>query len=186
MPRAEAAGQLAPPMTASVFGDGVADQGGRGPPLRPRDGLEPAVLRAVEIDGRLGRYMVTIYGELTPVKRLRPKRVDELGGPTTFNHYAWGWTFAGNTPFRRWKRETYRGGISDPFIVHWPTGIKAKGEVRTQYAHAIDMVPTTEVHVHVANKGGPADYVEKNWERLVGAAQELAEIAQEQQATTKK
>lgn len=70
------------------------------------------------------------------------KMIDELGGPTTFNHYAWGWTFAGNTPFRRWKRETYRGGISDPFIVHWPKGIKAKGEVRTQYAHAIDMVPT--------------------------------------------
>jgi len=70
------------------------------------------------------------------------KMIDELGGPSTFNHYAWGWTFAGNTPFRRWKRETYRGGISDPFIVHWPQGIKAKGEVRTQYAHAIDMVPT--------------------------------------------
>ncbi|MEG6550553.1 arylsulfatase [Desulfocurvibacter africanus] len=70
------------------------------------------------------------------------KRIDELGGPNTFNHYAWGWTWAGNTPFRRWKRETYRGGISDPFIVHYPKGIKAKGEVRTQYAHAIDMVPT--------------------------------------------
>ena len=70
------------------------------------------------------------------------EKIDELGGPNTFNHYPWGWTFAGNTPFRRWKRETYRGGISDPFIVHWPKGIKAKGEIRTQYAHAIDMVPT--------------------------------------------
>ncbi len=70
------------------------------------------------------------------------KMIDELGGPKTFNHYPWGWTFAGNTPFRRWKRETYRGGISDPFIVHWPEGIKTKGEVRAQYAHAIDMVPT--------------------------------------------
>jgi arylsulfatase len=70
------------------------------------------------------------------------KRIDELGGPNTFNHYAWGWTWAGNTPFRRWKRETYRGGISDPFIVHFPKGIEAKGEVRTQYTHAIDMVPT--------------------------------------------
>ena len=68
--------------------------------------------------------------------------IDELGGPKHFNHYPWGWTWAGNTPFRRWKRETYRGGISDPFIVHWPSGIKAKGEVRTQYAHATDMVPT--------------------------------------------
>jgi arylsulfatase len=68
--------------------------------------------------------------------------IDDIGGPKYFNHYPWGWTHAGNTPFRRWKRETYRGGISDPFIVHWPKGIKAKGDVRTQYAHAIDMVPT--------------------------------------------
>ena len=37
--------------------------------------------------------------------------LDDLGGPKYFNHYAWGWTFAGNTPFRRWKRETYRGGV---------------------------------------------------------------------------
>ena len=68
--------------------------------------------------------------------------MDELGGPKTFNHYAWGWTWAGNAPFRRWKRETYRGGISDPFIIHWPAGIEAGGEVRTQYTHAIDMLPT--------------------------------------------
>jgi arylsulfatase len=70
------------------------------------------------------------------------KMLDKIGGPETFNHYPWGWTWAGDTPFRRWKRETYRGGISDPFIVHWSAGIKAKGEIRTQYAHAIDMVPT--------------------------------------------
>jgi arylsulfatase len=68
--------------------------------------------------------------------------LDDLGGPKHFNHYAWGWTWAGNTPFRRWKRETYRGGISDPFIVHWPSGIDAKGEVRHQFVHAVDMVPT--------------------------------------------
>jgi arylsulfatase len=69
-------------------------------------------------------------------------KIDELGGPATFNHYPWGWTWAGNTPFRRWKRETYRGGTADPFLVHWPQGITARGEVRTQYAHIIDMVPT--------------------------------------------
>ena len=68
--------------------------------------------------------------------------LDELGGPKHFNHYPWGWTWAGNTPFRRWKRETYRGGTSDPFIIHWPKGIETKGEVRSQYGHAIDMVPT--------------------------------------------
>src|SRR5688572_18206839 len=68
--------------------------------------------------------------------------IDDLGGPKVFNHYPWGWAWAGNTPFRRWKRETYRGGAADPFIVHWPARIKARGEVRGQYAHIIDMVPT--------------------------------------------
>ncbi|NOK19411.1 arylsulfatase [Corallococcus carmarthensis] len=68
--------------------------------------------------------------------------LEDLGGPKYFNHYPWGWAWAGDTPFRRWKRETYRGGTTDPFLVHWPQGIQAKGEVRTQYAHAIDMVPT--------------------------------------------
>jgi arylsulfatase A-like enzyme len=70
------------------------------------------------------------------------KVIDELGGPNHFNHYPWGWTWAGNAPFRRWKRETYRGGASDPFLVSWPQGIPATGEVRTQYAHIVDMVPT--------------------------------------------
>ena len=68
--------------------------------------------------------------------------LDEIGGPKYFNHYPWGWTFGATPPSGRWKRETYRGGVSDPFLVHWPTGIKAKGEIRNQYAHAIDMVPT--------------------------------------------
>ncbi len=70
------------------------------------------------------------------------KHIDEIGGPTTFNHFPWGWTHAGNTPFRRWKHETYRGGSTDPFIVCWPKGIKARGKIRSQYGHIIDMVPT--------------------------------------------
>ncbi len=70
------------------------------------------------------------------------KLIDEIGGPKHFNHYPWGWTWAGNTPFRRWKRETYRGGACDPFLVSWPKKITSKGEVRSQYAHIIDMVPT--------------------------------------------
>ncbi len=70
------------------------------------------------------------------------KYYDEWGSPNTFNHYSWGWTWAGDTPFRRWKRETYRGGVSDPCIVFWPEGIKSGNEIRTQYAHAVDLVPT--------------------------------------------
>ena len=59
--------------------------------------------------------------------RGKPEADREIGGPKHFNHYPWGWTFAGNTPFRRWKRETYRGGACDPFIVSWPKGIKSEG-----------------------------------------------------------
>ena len=68
--------------------------------------------------------------------------IDDLGGPKYFNHYAWGWTNAGNTPFKRWKRETYRGGTADPFLVHWPKGVRGKGKICHQFAHAIDMVPS--------------------------------------------
>ncbi|MGB2695675.1 MAG: arylsulfatase [Dehalococcoidia bacterium] len=69
-------------------------------------------------------------------------RIDEIGGPYTHNNYPWGWTVAGNTPFRRWKREVHEGGVADPLIVHWPRGIAAHGEVRRQYVHAIDVAPT--------------------------------------------
>jgi arylsulfatase len=69
-------------------------------------------------------------------------RIDELGGPSMHNNYPWGWTMAGNTPFRRWKRETHEGGVADPLIAHWPRGIEARGELRRQYAHAIDIAPT--------------------------------------------
>ena len=68
--------------------------------------------------------------------------LDEIGGPRWHNNYPWGWTVAGNTPFRRWKREVHEGGVADPLVVHWPQGIGARGEVRHQYVHAIDMVPT--------------------------------------------
>jgi hypothetical protein len=67
---------------------------------------------------------------------------DGWGGPDTFPHYSWGWTNAGATPFRRWKRETYRGGTSDPCIISWPERITSGGELRPQYCLAIDIVPT--------------------------------------------
>ena len=69
-------------------------------------------------------------------------KIDTLGDTRSYNHYPWGWAWAGDTPFRRWKRETYRGGATDAFVVAWPKGMKARGEVREQYAHAIDMMPT--------------------------------------------
>ena len=69
--------------------------------------------------------------------------IDEIGGPRWHNNYPWGWTVAGNTPFRRWKREVHEGGVADPLIVHWPRGGAHGGAgFRRQYVHAIDIVPT--------------------------------------------
>jgi arylsulfatase A-like enzyme len=68
--------------------------------------------------------------------------IDELGGPRTYNHYPTGWAMAFNTPFKMWKRYEFNGGTSDPCIISWPKGISARGEIRDQYHHAIDLVPT--------------------------------------------
>ncbi len=69
-------------------------------------------------------------------------RLDEIGGPLTHNNYPWGWTMAGNAPFRRWKREVHEGGIADPCIISWPAGHVARGGIRGQFTHAIDVLPT--------------------------------------------
>jgi arylsulfatase A-like enzyme len=68
--------------------------------------------------------------------------LDDLGSPKTYNHYPNGWAMAFNTPFKMWKRYEFEGGTSDPCIISWPAGTKAKGEIREQYHHAIDIVPT--------------------------------------------
>jgi arylsulfatase A-like enzyme len=68
-------------------------------------------------------------------------RIDDIGGPFLHNNYPWGWTVAGNTPFRRWKREVHEGGVADPLIVHWP-GSGAQPGLRRQYVHVIDIMPT--------------------------------------------
>ncbi|HEY4097143.1 MAG TPA: arylsulfatase, partial [Baekduia sp.] len=68
--------------------------------------------------------------------------LDELGGPKTYNHYPNGWAMAFNTPFKMWKRYEFNGGTTDPCIISWPIGLQAHGELREQYHHAIDLVPT--------------------------------------------
>ena len=69
--------------------------------------------------------------------------IDELGGPDSHAHYAWGWAMAGNTPFKRWKRETHEGGVGDPLIVSWPSRLGANaGQLRHGYVHAVDLGAT--------------------------------------------
>ena len=68
--------------------------------------------------------------------------LEQLGGTKTYNHYPTGWAMAFNTPFKMWKRYEFNGGTSDPCIISWPAGTKARDELRGQYHHAIDLVPT--------------------------------------------
>lgn len=68
--------------------------------------------------------------------------IDDLGTERAYNHYPWGWAWAGNTPLKLWKRFTWLGGVRTPLIVHWPRGFEARGEVRSQFAHVVDLMPT--------------------------------------------
>jgi len=71
------------------------------------------------------------------------KRLDEIGGPTSEPHVPVGWAWAMDAPFQ-WTKQvaSHFGGTRNPLVVHWPKGIKAKGELRTQFHHVIDVVPT--------------------------------------------
>jgi arylsulfatase A-like enzyme len=71
------------------------------------------------------------------------KHYNELGGPNSYNHYAAGWAVAGDTPFT-WTKQVASdyGGTTNGMAVHWPAGIKTKGEMRRQFQHVIDVAPT--------------------------------------------
>ena len=70
-------------------------------------------------------------------------KIDDFGGPEAYNHYAVGWAHAMNTPYQ-WTKQvaSHFGGTRNGTIVHWPKGIKSKGEVRSQFCHVIDIAPT--------------------------------------------
>jgi len=70
------------------------------------------------------------------------KHYAQWGGPDTYPHYHAGWAMAGNTPFKYCKQIVHNGGVSDPLIITWPKGIKAKGEVRNQYGFITDLMAT--------------------------------------------
>jgi arylsulfatase A-like enzyme len=110
-------------------------------------------------DGRIWNFLPrTVEEALT--------RLDEIGGPRCHNNYPWGWTVAGNTPFRRWKREVHEGGVCDPLIVVPPGGAAVPGR-RRQYAHAVDILPTV---LDVCGVQAPAEIDGVAQRRIDGAS----------------
>ena len=70
-------------------------------------------------------------------------KIDEFGGPKAYNHYAVGWAHIMGTPYQ-WTKQvaSHWGGTRNGTSVHWPKGIRAKGEIRSQFHHVIDVAPT--------------------------------------------
>ncbi|MGB5760164.1 MAG: arylsulfatase [Acidimicrobiales bacterium] len=71
-------------------------------------------------------------------------RLDDIGTRRSFSNYPWGWAQVGNTPSKRYKQNTHGGGIRDPLIVSWPSGIdrSCAGQIRSQFHHVTDIAPT--------------------------------------------
>src|SRR5215203_3236307 len=71
------------------------------------------------------------------------ERIDKLGGPESYNHFAVGWAHALNTPYQ-WTKQvaSHWGGTRNGTIVHWPNGFESKNEIRSQFTHVIDIAPT--------------------------------------------
>jgi arylsulfatase len=88
--------------------------------------------------------MITLggFGDLESAEFMS-SRIDDFGGPDAYNHYAVGWAHAMDTPYQ-WTKQvaSHWGGTRNGTIVHWPKGIEAKGEVRAQFHHVIDVAPT--------------------------------------------
>ncbi|HSI33742.1 MAG TPA: arylsulfatase, partial [Tepidisphaeraceae bacterium] len=94
--------------------------------------------------GPEGAYneMMALNGIIGKADQMLP-HIDDWGGPTTFPHFAIGWAWANNAPFQ-WTKQvaSHFGGTRNGMVMHWPKGIKARGEVRSQFHHVIDVAPT--------------------------------------------
>jgi arylsulfatase A-like enzyme len=88
--------------------------------------------------------LLTLNGALAlETTEFMAARIDQFGTPEAYNHYAVGWAHAMDTPYQ-WTKQvaSHWGGTRNGTIVHWPAGIRARGELRTQFHHVIDLAPT--------------------------------------------
>lgn len=85
----------------------------------------------------------TYFNGIQETLDMQLKKINKLGTEETYNHFAAGWAIAGNAPFT-WSKQVASnfGGTRNGMVVHWPSGIKSKGEVRSQFHHVIDVAPT--------------------------------------------
>jgi arylsulfatase len=95
------------------------------------------------LQGTFNEYIVVNGMQDLETSQFLLDNADKFGGPEAYNHYAVGWAHAMNTPFQ-WTKQvaSHWGGTRNGLVVHWPDGIAAKGEIRSQFSHVIDVAPT--------------------------------------------
>ncbi|MFO1160766.1 MAG: arylsulfatase [Reyranellaceae bacterium] len=116
----ESAGQLDDTLVVIMSDNGASQEGG---PFGFINAMGPYNLRRESLEEKIAR-------------------IDDIGGPDTHSNFPLGWAMAANTPLRRYKQNTHGGGIRDPLVMAWSKGITARGELRGQFCHASDLVPT--------------------------------------------
>ncbi len=116
----EESGQLDDTMIVLMSDNGASQEGG---PFGMVNAMGPYNLRREPLEEKIAR-------------------IDDIGGPDTHSNFPLGWAMASNTPLRRYKQNTHGGGIRDPLVISWPKGLPARGELRHQFCHASDLVPT--------------------------------------------
>lgn len=70
------------------------------------------------------------------------ERIDDIGTHDAYNHYPFGWAWAGNTPLQLWKRYSWLGGVRTPLILNWGDRVQTPGAIREQFSHAVDLFST--------------------------------------------
>jgi arylsulfatase A-like enzyme len=116
--------------------------------LRQIDDFENTIIVLISDNGASqeggpvgGSELLWVTGIPVTAEDLLP-HLPDFGGPDHHCHYPLGWAQVGNTPLKRYKRDTYGGGVRDPLLISWPRGITDGGAIRSQYVHVVDVVPT--------------------------------------------
>ncbi len=95
------------------------------------------------VNGSFNEMFIFNGAALLETPEFLASKIDEFGGPEAYNHYAVGWAHAMDTPYQ-WTKQvaSHWGGTRNGTIVHWPNGFAARGELRSQFCHVIDVAPT--------------------------------------------
>ena len=95
------------------------------------------------VNGSFNEMMMLNGAAFLETAEFMASKIDDFGTPAAYNHYAVGWAHAMDTPYQ-WTKQvaSHWGGTRNGTILHWPNGVKAKGEVRHQFHHVIDIAPT--------------------------------------------